>query len=54
MGQEGALRTMALGKTLGFWDIGSAKSFGLSDEQALELAGRGLLMITGYNPGGSK
>jgi hypothetical protein len=47
--QEGALRTMALGKVLGLWEIVSGKTFILSNEVTRELAGNGLLMITGYN-----
>ena len=46
--QEGALRTMALGKTLGLWEVMSAKTFGMDEQTARELAGQGLLMISGY------
>ncbi len=46
--QEGGLRLMALGKVLGLWDVVSGKSFGLGEAETLELAGNGLLMITGY------
>jgi len=46
--QEGALRVMALGKTLGMWDIISGKTMRLNDEMALEMAGNGFLMISGY------
>ena len=49
--QEGALRVMALGKTLGLWDVASGITLGLSLEEAKELAGRGFLMVTGYNGG---
>jgi len=52
--QESAFRLMALGETLGFWKIMSGKSFGLGDQEALELAGQGLLMISGYKPRGEK
>lgn len=47
---EKTFRFMALGKVLGFWDIYSGKNSGLSDIQSLELAGMGLLNITGYRP----
>ena len=50
MGQEGALRLMALGKTLGLWDVITAKTFGMDDAQAREMAGQGFLMISGYKP----
>jgi hypothetical protein len=51
MEQEGAFRLMALGKTLGLWDILSAKTFGMDDKRALEFASRGFLMTSGYNGG---
>ena len=47
--QEGALRLMALGKTLGLWDIISAKTFGIDDSTSKQMAGQGFLMISGYN-----
>jgi len=49
--QEGALRLMALGKTLGLWDVMSGKTLGLNEQQTRELAGSGMLMITGYSGG---
>jgi hypothetical protein len=52
--QEGALRAMALGKTLGLWQIMSAKTFGMDEQTAREMAGVGLLMISGYKTGGKK
>lgn len=48
MEQEGALRLMALGKTLGIWDIMSAKTLGADDAAAKQMAGQGFLMIAGY------
>jgi len=48
--QEGALRVMALGKTLGIWGIMSGKTLGMNDDQAREMAGQGFLMISGYKP----
>ncbi len=50
MEQEGAFRVMALGKTLGMWNVISAKTLGLDDAQAREMAGQGFLMISGYKP----
>lgn len=50
MEQEGALRLMALGKTLGLWDVVSAKTLGMDDATARQMAGQGLLMISGYKP----
>jgi hypothetical protein len=46
--QEGALRLMAMGKTLGFWNIMSGKIFGLPDDETIEYARNGLLMVDGY------
>jgi len=50
MEQESALRVMALGKTLGMWDVISAKTFGMDDATARQMAGQGFLMISGYKP----
>ncbi len=50
MQQEGALRVMALGKTLGMWDVMSAKTLGMDDITARHMAGQGFLMISGYKP----
>ncbi len=52
MEQEGVLRLMALGKTLGMWDVTSAKTLGADDATAKQMAGQGLgfLMISGYKP----
>ena len=50
MEQESALRLMALGKTLGLWDVMSAKTLGMDDATAKEMAGQGFLMISGYKP----
>jgi len=50
MEQEGVLRLMALGKTLGLWDVISAKTLGMDDATAREMADRGFLMISGYKP----
>ena len=51
MEQEGALRLMALGKTLGMWDIVSPKTLGIDDAAtAREMAGKGFLTISRYKP----
>ncbi|HLC56464.1 MAG TPA: hypothetical protein VJJ23_04480 [Candidatus Nanoarchaeia archaeon] len=50
MQQEGALRLMALGKSLGLWDILSGKTLKMNDDEARNLAGSGFLMISGYKP----
>lgn len=47
--QEGALRFMALGKTLEMWNIMSAKTLGMNDYVARQMAGQGFLMISGYD-----
>jgi hypothetical protein len=46
--QEQALRLMAIGKTLGLWEIVSGKTFGMSEPETETLARQGLLMISGY------
>src|SRR3989344_1514990 len=38
MEQEGALRFMALGKTLGLWDVMNAKALGMDDATARQMA----------------
>ena len=48
MEQESALRLMALGKTLGIWDVVNAKTLGMDDATASQMAGQGFLMISGY------
>lgn len=50
--QEGGLRIMALGKTLGLWEIISGKALGMDETETLNLAEKGFLMISGY--GGRK
>jgi hypothetical protein len=46
--QDGGLRLMALGKVLGLWDVISGKTLGMDDTEAREMAGMGLLNISGY------
>ncbi len=49
--QEHALRLMALGADLGMWRVMDARSlFGADEEEALELAGSGFLMVSGWTP----
>jgi len=48
MEQESALRLMALGKTLGIWDVVNAKTLGMDGATARQMAGQGFLMISGY------
>lgn len=52
--QEGALRAMALGKTLGLWEVINGKTLGMNEQTARQLAGTGFLMISGYKPGAEK
>lgn len=48
--QEQALRLFALGKVLGFWDILTPGLFGIEGTEADEMAGAGMVMISGYRP----
>lgn len=49
--QDLALMLMALGKFLGFWKVVTPAMFGdIGEEKANELAGRGFIMASGYNP----
>lgn len=48
MEQEGALRLMAMGQTLGLWKVLSGKTMGMNDAETRELAGIGFLSISGY------
>ena len=45
---------MALGKVIGLWSIISGKTLGMTENETLELAGNGFLMITGYKTEGEK
>lgn len=47
--QGAAFQLFALGKVLGIWGIVTPGVFGVSGEQALELAGSGMVMITGFD-----
>lgn len=47
--QDAALRLFAVGKVLGFWDVITPRAMGITGPQADELAGSGMVMITGYN-----
>lgn len=50
MGQQDAMRLMALGQVLGAWTVISPATFGLSreDPQAQQMAGAGYVMVSGY------
>lgn len=49
--QSAAFMLYALGEVLGLWKVITPKSLGITDEaQALELAGGGFVMISGYRP----
>jgi hypothetical protein len=45
---------MALGKTLGLWEVINGKTLGMNEQTARQLAGTGFLMISGYKPGAEK
>ena len=46
--QGAALQLFALGYTLGLWTIITPERLGISGAEATEMAGRGLVMITGF------
>jgi len=46
--QEAAFQLFAVGKVLGFWDVITPETMGISGSQARELAGGGMIMISGY------
>jgi hypothetical protein len=48
--QEMALRLFALGEVIGFWRVVTPKILGIDGEMADELAGGGMILITGYTP----
>jgi hypothetical protein len=51
VGDQGvALRLCALGEVLGFWKVMTPESMGFSGEEAQSLAGKGMVMITGFRP----
>lgn len=45
--QETAFRFMAVGEVLGYWQVVSGKTLGLDDATAKQMAGQGILMISG-------
>lgn len=52
LGDQGAaFQLFALGKYLGLWEIITPKSFFIEGKQVLELAGMGLIMISGFKGG---
>jgi hypothetical protein len=52
--QGHALRLMALGEVLGFWQVLTPERLGFGPEEAEAMAGRGMIMISGYDPEGRK
>ncbi len=48
--QGDVFKLMALGETLDAWEVIHGKTLGMDQEEARELAGKGFLMISGYNP----
>lgn len=53
LGDQGAaFQLFALGKVLGLWEIVTPGAFGFKDEAALEMAGKGFIMIAGYKAAG--
>jgi hypothetical protein len=49
IGDQGAAFCLfALGKTLGLWEVITPATFGFAGQEAADLAGTGMIMITGY------
>jgi hypothetical protein len=46
--QETAFRVMALGKVLGLWSLITPETLGITGPEADQMAGMGLVMISGY------
>lgn len=46
--QAAAFRLFALGQVLGFWRVMTPRGLGFVGEEARELAGNGMIMITGF------
>ncbi len=46
--QGAAFQLFALGEVLGLWTVMTGKSLGLNDDQTRELAGLGMVMISGF------
>lgn len=52
MGDQGtAFQLMAMGKVLGLWDIITAETMGVDREKAIDAAGLGWVMISGFREG---
>lgn len=50
IGDQGAtLQLFALGKVLGLWDVITPEKLGITGQEASELAGRGFVMIDGFD-----
>jgi hypothetical protein len=51
LGDQGtALRLFALGKVLGLWEVITPGKLGIEGPEGDQLAGMGLVMISGYKP----
>lgn len=48
--QEYALRLFALGKVLAMWDVVTPERLGIEGSEADEMAGMGLVMMSGWKP----
>lgn len=48
--QGAAFQLFALGKILGLWDVVTPSSLGFRGAVARQMAGKGMVMITGYKP----
>jgi len=46
--QGAAFQLFALGKVLGLWDVITPASLGIKGEQARQMAGRGMIMMSGF------
>lgn len=51
IGDQGAtFQLFALGEVLGLWKVITPKTLGMDDVEARQLAGVGMILISGYNP----
>ena len=48
--QDLAFQLFAVGDVLGFWNVITPETLGFSGSEGREMAGRGLVMISGYDP----
>jgi hypothetical protein len=52
--QGAAFQLFALGSVLGLWNLITPTSLGFDSDEAREIAGRGYIMITGFDPDGKR